>query len=80
MRTAFKRQTQLVADWLMDGGSLSDREADRMFGVRRLAARIREIREAYGDEAVSTEYEGRGKVRWARYRWAQRDEQMGLGL
>ena len=73
-----KPQTKAVYDWLRDGGTLTDREADRMWGIRRLAARVREIREAFGDDAVATTYETRGRSKFARYRWAATPEQPSL--
>ena len=73
-----KPQTRAVLDWLRDGGSITDREADRLWGIRRLAARVREIREAFGKDAVRTTWETRGGVRFARYRWAATPEQPSL--
>lgn len=75
-----KPQAEAVMDAMKRRGSLSVREAQE-FGCFRLAARVKEIREAYGDAAVLTEREEHNGGSHARYVWrAQGSVQTALTL
>ena len=61
-----KSQKEVILEFLKSGRSLTDLEAFRLFGVRRLAARIHELREdGHRIQAVD---ERSGVARFARYR------------
>jgi len=79
---ALKRQAQAVHQLLVQRGSLSAREAmDMRPPVYRLAARIAEIREAFGADSVVTTSESHGSGEHARYVWADSGAiQQDLGL
>jgi len=68
---ALRPQAMAVHRLLIQRGSLSAREAmDMRPPCYRLAARIGEIREAFGAESVVTEKESHGSGEHARYIWA----------
>lgn len=69
-------QAQHVLRELIERGSLTPRDA-MAFGCYRLAARVLEIREAFGAAAVVTEYEDHDGGRHARYQWRGGSEQQG---
>lgn len=66
---SLKPQTQRVLGLLVQRGSLTSLEALHAGAGFRLAARVKEIREAFGDDAVVTEQETDGDARYARYHW-----------
>ena len=80
MRNPFKPggHNDLILRWLMDGGTLTHREAQRLFGCDRLAARVKDIRNVFGQDTIVTTMETRGGKEWARYRWAEAPEQLDL--
>ena len=63
------RQCQLIHRLLVERGSLSAREAYEAGCGMRLAARIAELREAYGTDAITTESETHAGGNHARYHW-----------
>ena len=71
-RPRLKRQAELALNLLQARGSLglSPREAEELGGIGRLAARVDELRTAYGEGAVMTRLEANGNGgRHARYYW-----------
>ena len=79
---ALRPQAQAIFQALVQRGSLSSREAMDMHPpCYRLAARIGEIRLAFGADAVVTESEAHGSGTHARYRWVEPGPAQGtLGL
>ena len=76
-----KPTTQRVLQLLVERGDLTQIECLNAGGGLRLAARVKEIRDAYGESAVDTEYETSGAARYARYVWrGDIAEQRELGL
>ena len=63
--TVYKSQNQQVLSHLKNKGPLTPLESLRLYGVQRLAARVRDLREA--GWRISTEMVHGGKKRWARY-------------
>ena len=72
------RQCQLIHRLLVERGSLSAREAYEAGCGMRLAARIAELREAYGTDAITTESETHAGGNHARYRLTTSDGQTEL--
>lgn len=58
-------QTETILAHLQAGGSITQRDAIHEYGIYRLAARVRDLREAGYD--VQTVMEGDSKKEWARY-------------
>lgn len=58
-------QSDMILAHLQAGESITPMEALKEYGIFRLAARIRDIREAGHD--VQTVMEGEGDKKWARY-------------
>ena len=48
-----KPQTKKVLGWLLAGNTITSRQAQKLFGIDRLAARIGEIRDAGHDVATT---------------------------
>lgn len=66
-------QTDQVYNHLINQGWITDREADRMYGIRRLAARIHELRESHViNTDIKTVPTRSGKARIAEY-WLECD-------
>jgi hypothetical protein len=57
-------QEEAIFKWLLSGRTLTQLEAYERFQCTRLAARIRDLRQAI---PVKTEWEKVGKKRYARY-------------
>lgn len=74
---ALSRQCQLIHRLLVERGSLTAREAYEAGCGMRLAARIAELREAYGTDAITTESETNAGTTYARYRWTATREAQG---
>lgn len=60
-------QTEAVAQWLLDHGSITPRDAMTKLNCWRLGARIYELRELLGAEVISTTNESHGSGTHARY-------------
>lgn len=58
-------QTETILAHLQAGGSITPIDALREFGIFRLAARIKDIRDE--GHAVQTDWETDGVKKWARY-------------
>jgi hypothetical protein len=50
---------------------LTSNEARRLGCGDRFAARVDELRSAFGDDAIPDEWESDGKARFKRYRWVE---------
>ena len=48
-------QNDVVRRHLMEYGSITALDAEALYGIRRLAARVRDLRDLYGDGAIKTE-------------------------
>jgi len=64
-----KPRTALCLRVLEERGSLTSMEALHAGCGSRLAARIKELRDIYGDSAIPDEWESDGDARWKRYHW-----------
>jgi hypothetical protein len=60
-----KTQEDKVITWLAAGHTLTDLQAFDKWHIRRLAARIYELRKVV---AIETKLIQRGRTRWAQYR------------
>ena len=79
MRNPFRSggHNDRILRWLMDGGTLTHREAQRLFQCDRLAARVKDIRYVFGQDAIVSADETRNGKTWTRYRW-NHPEQLDL--
>ena len=66
---SLKPQAERVLEYMKRHGSISQRQAIEAFSCFRLAARVAEIREAFGDSSVITETEQHHGGNHARYVW-----------
>lgn len=75
-------QAQQVLRAMVERGGLTQAEAyDLRPRCTRLAARVKDLREAYGDSAVEGVWETDGRSRWVRYKWVgELAQQTSLGL
>ena len=64
-----KPQAMSVLRLLVERGSLTPLEARELVGTDRLAARILEIKRAYGEGRITTTTERTGRKSYARYVW-----------
>jgi len=76
--TIYKSQRQQVLCHLRDTGPLDALTALRLYGIQRLAARVRDLRES-GWLIVSETVRGGGK-RWSRYWLISTTRNSGKGL
>lgn len=65
-----KPKTAHALRMLIRHGSLTSNEARAVGCGDRFAARVDELRAAFGDAAVPDEWETAGDARFKRYRWA----------
>lgn len=65
-----KPKTAHALRMLIRHGSLSSNEARALGCGDRFAARVKELRSAFGDAAVPDEWMTVGDARFKRYRWA----------
>jgi hypothetical protein len=71
-------QAQRILQLLVEGGSLTPRDAMALHPpIYRLAARVKELREAFGDDAIVTVHERHDGGTHARYVWARSVEPQG---
>jgi hypothetical protein len=69
---ALKAKTQHALRMLQQHPEgLTSNEARRLGCGDRFAARVDELRAAFGDEAIPDKWESVGKVRFKRYRWVE---------
>ena len=61
-----KPQTKKVLGWLQAGNTLTSQQARKLFGIDRLAARVRECRDA-GHDVLTTMIRVRDKKVVGRY-------------
>ena len=57
---------------------LTSNEARALGCGDRFAARVFELRRAFGDEAITDTWETQGEARFKRFHWTQNDPQTGL--
>jgi len=55
MTTKEITQNDVVRKHLMEHGGITALDAEALYGIRRLAARVNDLRELYGSEAITTE-------------------------
>lgn len=70
-----KPQAEAVRDHMLTHGSISARDAMGLTPpCYRLAPRILELRRAYGEERIRTDYEEHDGGRHARYIWVEAEQ------
>jgi hypothetical protein len=71
MKIGINSQNMAVLGFLLSGHKLTPLSAMHNLKVGRLAARIKDLRSVYGNEAIitTTETVPNSRVRYASYRW-----------
>lgn len=64
-----KPQARATYRYLRENGSITDLEALHALGIRRLAARVWELRREFGEDRIRTEWEDHNGSRYARYHY-----------
>lgn len=71
-----KSQTDWVLEYLRSGNTITPLEALRMFGIMRLGARIRDLKDLKHN--IVTEMEKNEGKRYARYKLIKKTEKDGI--